>query len=83
MAFPFGDALGFACVGHNFERIKIDGAAVVKRERLEHLRGLVILGAKQPLHPQDQLLKVKGFSQVIIASCLQALYPVFAIVFGG
>ena len=83
LAFALGDSLRLACVGDNFERIKIDRSAVVKRERLEHLRGLVILRAKQPLHSQDQLLKVKGLSQVIIATSLQALHTVFAVVFGS
>ena len=70
LAFPFGDALGFTCVGHNFERIKIDGAAVVKRERLEHLWPRYF-GSEVAVEPQDELLKVKGFSKVIIASCLR------------
>ena len=61
LAFTFGDALRLACVGHNFKRVKIDGTAVLKIERLQHLSCFGGLGAKQPLNPQDEFFYVKGF----------------------
>ena len=51
LTFPFGDALRLARMGDNFKGVKIDGATAVKIERLEHLRGIVVLRAKKPLNP--------------------------------